>query len=114
MKRLEGDKITMEELLQLIPELDDLFVVHEGKSTFTPIYTHHGQMAVPEKVLDHYHMTEERLREYLTTKSGNQIEFTGDGLTFQLNKKSFTGISPFKFKIFLAFFFRLLVSYLFL
>lgn len=99
MKQLEGDKITMEELLQLIPELDDLFVVHEGKSTFTPIYTHHGQMVVPEKILDHYHMTEERMREFLTTKSGNQIEFTSEGLTFQINKGSFTGISPIKFNL---------------
>ncbi|MDR7080653.1 hypothetical protein J2Y03_005741 [Neobacillus niacini] len=99
MKQLEGDKITMEELLQLIPELDDLFVVHEGKSTFTPIYTHHGQMVLPEKILDHYHMTEERMREFLTTKSGNQIEFTSEGLTFQINKGSFTGISPIKFNL---------------
>ena len=34
MKQLEGEKVTMEELLQLIPELDDLFFLHEGKRTF--------------------------------------------------------------------------------
>ncbi|MEH7181385.1 YaaC family protein [Neobacillus vireti] len=99
LKQLEGDKITMEELLQLIPELDDLFVLHEGKSTFTPIYTQHEQMAVPEKVLDQYHMTEERLKEFLTTKSGNQIEFLSDSLMFQYNKNEFTGISPIKFNL---------------
>jgi hypothetical protein len=99
MKQLEGDKITMEELLELIPELDDLFVLHEGKSTFTPIYTQHGQMVVPEKILDHYHMTEDRLKEFLSSKSGNQIEFLGDGLQFQINDGSFTGISPIKFNL---------------
>jgi hypothetical protein len=34
MEQLEGDKITMEELLKLIPELDQLFVKLEGKQTF--------------------------------------------------------------------------------
>ncbi|MEH7013700.1 YaaC family protein [Neobacillus niacini] len=99
MKQLEGDKITMEELLELIPELDDLFMVHESKSTFTPIYTQHRQLVVPEKILDHYHMTEDRLKEFLTTKSGNQIEFSSEGLMFQINKSSFTGISPLKFNL---------------
>jgi hypothetical protein len=99
MKQLEGDKITMETLLELIPELNDLFVFHEGKSTFTPIYTQQGHMVVPEKVLDHYHMTEDRLKEFLSTKSGNQIQFSGEGLTFQLNKGTFTRISPIKLNL---------------
>ena len=99
MKQLEGDKITMEELLELIPELDDLFVVHESKSTFIPIYTHNGQSVVPEKILDLYHMTEDRLKEFLSTKSGNQIEFSSEGLMFQFNKNPFAGISPIKLNL---------------
>ncbi len=99
MKQLEGDKITMEELLELIPELDDLFTVHESKSTFTPIYTQNEQLIVPDKLMDHYHMTEDRLKEFLTTKSRNHIEFSNKGLTFQLNKGSFTGISPIKINL---------------
>jgi hypothetical protein len=99
MKQLEGDKITMEELLELIPELDDLFMVHESKSTFTPINNQHGHLTVPEKVLDHYHMTEERLKDFLSTKSGNQIEFLSEGLSFQYDKKKFSGISPIKYNL---------------
>jgi hypothetical protein len=99
MKQLEGDKITMEELLELIPELDELFVVHESKSTFTPIYTQNGQMVVPEKILDYYHMTEDRFKEFFTSKSGNQIEFLSEGLMFQYDKRTFTGISPVKFNL---------------
>lgn len=99
MKQLEGDKITMEELLELIPELDDLFVLHEGKSTFTPIYTLNGHMAVPEKTLDHYHMTADRLKEFLATKSGNQIEFLDEGLTFHYTKRSSTAVSPIKYSL---------------
>jgi hypothetical protein len=99
MKQLEGDKITMEELLELIPELDDLFMVHESKSTFTPINNQHGQLAVPEKVLDHYHMTEERLKDFFSTKSGSQIEFLSEGLAFQYDKRKFSGISPIKYNL---------------
>jgi hypothetical protein len=99
MKQLEGDKITMEELLELVPELDNLFMIHESKSTFTPIYTQNNQMVVPEKILDQYHMTEDRLKEFLTSKSGNQIEFSKDGLLFQFNKSTFTGISPIKYNL---------------
>lgn len=99
MKQLEGDKITMEELLELIPELNELFMVHESKSTFTPIYTQNGHMAVPEKILDHYHMTEDRLKEFLTSKSANQIEFLNEGLLFQVNGRANNGISPIKFNL---------------
>jgi hypothetical protein len=99
MKQLEGDKITMEELLELVPELDDLFMIHESKSTFTPIYTQNEQLVVPEKILDQYHMTEDRLKEFLTSKSGNQIEFSKEGLLFQFNKSTFTGISPIKYNL---------------
>lgn len=99
MKQLEGDKITMEELLELIPELDDLFMVHESKNTFTPIYTQPGQLVVPEKVLDHYHMTEDRLREFLATKSGNQIEFSNEGLQFKINKNPADKNSPIPFNL---------------
>lgn len=96
MKQLEGDKVTMEELLHAIPELNDLFVVHEGKSTFTPIYTHNGSLVVPENILDHYHMTEERFKEFLMSKSGNRIVFSPDGLMFQLEGGTVNSPSPLK------------------
>ncbi|MGX6446423.1 YaaC family protein [Neobacillus sp. K501] len=97
MKQLEGDKVTMEELLQLIPELNELFVFHEAKSTFTPIYTQDDQWVVPEILLDHYHMTAERLKEFLVSKSGNSIVFPSDDLRFHFEKGSGRGVSPLKF-----------------
>lgn len=99
MKQLEGDKITMEELLQAIPELDDLFVVHEGKSTFTPIYTQNGSLVIPENILDYYHMTEERFKEFLVSKSRNGIVFSPDGLMFQFEDGSINGAFPIKINL---------------
>lgn len=96
MKQLEGDKVTMEELLQLIPELDELFVSHEGKSTFIPIYTQDGQWVVPEVLLDHYHMTAERLKDFLIMKSGNSIVFPSNELMFHFESGSVNGVSPLK------------------
>jgi hypothetical protein len=99
MKQLEGDKATMEELLQLIPELHDLFIIQEGKSTFTKIYTQQEQLVVPENILDHYHMTEARFKEFLTSKSGNHIEFSNEGLKLSLKQNSLNVISPFKYNL---------------
>jgi hypothetical protein len=99
MKQLEPDKALMEELLLLIPELNDLFILHEGKSTFTKIYTQQEQMVVPENILDHYHMTEARFKEFLTLKSSNHIEFSNEGLVFNFNKDIQKVISPIKFNL---------------
>jgi hypothetical protein len=97
MKQLEGEKIVMEELLRLVPELDDLLFLLEGKRAFTKIETQAGQFVIPEKTLDHYHMTESRFKEYLTSKT--DIIFSDNGLTFQFNEDSIKGISPLKYHL---------------
>jgi hypothetical protein len=99
MKHLEGDKASMDVLLQLVPELDDLFALIEGKNTFIQINTHQDHMAVPESILDHYHMTEARFKEFIASKSSNQIEFSGVGLQFQLPLKSQSLCSPIKYNL---------------
>src|SRR4051812_30090470 len=67
MKQLEGEKIIMEELLQLIPELNDLFFIVEGKKTFANLAQQDNKLIIPEYVLDHYHMTESRFKEFFTS-----------------------------------------------
>ena len=42
IKHLEGDKATMNELLQHIPELNSLFLQLEGKKTFVEIVTNNN------------------------------------------------------------------------
>jgi hypothetical protein len=99
MKQLEGEKVIMEELLQLIPELDDLFYLLEGKRTFVKLHMDGEQLLVPEAMLDHYHMTENRFKEFLASKFEKGIEFSNEGLSFSMNTYSLSGISPLKFNM---------------
>lgn len=84
MKHLEGEKIVMEDLLQLIPELNDLFLFHENKRTFERIHKDGDQFIISESVLDFYHMTRNRFKEFLTVKMGRNIEFFEEGIRFKL------------------------------
>ncbi|MGZ3900174.1 MAG: YaaC family protein [Bacteroidia bacterium] len=99
MKQLEGEKATMEELLQLIPELDELFYLLEGKRTFIKIHSHEKQFMIPDSILDHYHMTENRFKEFLTSKFEKPIEFSHEGLIFTMEESSLKGISPLKYNL---------------
>jgi hypothetical protein len=99
MKQLEGEKVIMEELLQLIPELDDLFFLLEGKRTFIKVGNVNQQFVVPGTVLDHFHMTENRFKEFLASKFERGVEFSNDSLAFSLNTTSLFGNSPLKFNI---------------
>ena len=98
MKQLEGEKVIMEELLQLIPELDDLFLLLEVKRTFIKLQTDHKQFVVPDTILDHFHMTENRFKEFLASKFEKGVEFSEGGLSFMLNTTSF-GRSPLRFHL---------------
>ena len=98
MKQLEGEKVIMEELLQLIPELDDLFFLLEGKRTFIKLQTDNKQFLVPDTILDHFHMTENRFKEFLASKFEKGVEFSKEELSFMLNTTSF-GKSPLRFHL---------------
>jgi hypothetical protein len=99
MKQLEGEKVLMEELFQLIPELDELFFLLEGKRTFAAIPTHGEQFIIPEIILDQYHMSENRLKEFLTSKFEKPIEFTNEGLSFNMGNFALKGTSPIKYHL---------------
>ncbi|MFJ7730175.1 YaaC family protein [Neobacillus sp. NPDC097160] len=99
MKQLEGEKVIMEELLQHIPELDDLFFLLEGKRTFEKLAVDGEQLIIRESVLDHFHMTEDRFKEFLGSKLEKGIEFSGEGLALTLHDKTSFGVSPLKFDL---------------
>ncbi|MEH7119699.1 YaaC family protein [Neobacillus vireti] len=99
MKQLEGEKILMEELLQLVPELNELFLIVEGKKTFASLTQHGNELQIPEFVLDHYHMTEVRFKEFFSSKFKNSVEFANEGLAFQLNEDSLSQMSPLFFNL---------------
>ncbi|MEH7073227.1 YaaC family protein [Neobacillus drentensis] len=97
MKQLEGEKVIMEELLKLIPELDELFFLLEGKRTFIKVPTENQRFLVPETILDHFHMTENRFKEFFTSKIDNSVEFSEEDLSFTMDTPFTCGVSPLKF-----------------
>jgi len=99
MKQTDGEKVMMEELLQMIPELDDLFSFHTGKRTFKKLDWDGKQFVVPEDILDHYHMTENRFKDFLAAKIKHKIEFLGEGLSFQLMQEKITEVPPLKYNL---------------
>lgn len=100
MKQLEGEKVFMEELLQLIPELDDLFFLIERKRTFLTLHNRGGELVIPEVILDQFHMTDARFKEFLSSKFASGIEFSGEGLAFSFDRTAgFSGMSPLKFNL---------------
>ncbi|CEG29510.1 YaaC family protein [Bacillus sp. B-jedd] len=80
MKQVEGDKVTMDALLRMVPELDSLFLQLNGRANFLPLLEKDGNWFVPEKALDCFHMTENRLREYFLSQSGIELEGMKDGV----------------------------------
>jgi hypothetical protein len=98
MEQLEGDKITMEELLMLIPELNTLFYETEGKQTFLHLGQCGDAFTIPEKILDHYHMTESRLKEFFSSKY-HSLKFDQDYLTFNLGDPSLNKPLPLKYNL---------------
>ena len=99
MKQLEGEKVIMEELLQLIPELNDLFFLLEGKRTFEKLLRDGDCLLIPESILDHYHMTEDRFKEFLISKFEKGVEFSVDRLALTLNNNKPISASPLKFNL---------------
>lgn len=100
MKHLEGDKVIMDDLLQLVPELDELFFLVEGKRTFTRLNREGQKFTVPNCVLDGFHMSEGRFKEFLAGKFSSPVEFSSEeGLDFSLEGNFLKGVSPVKYHL---------------
>ncbi|WP_053368639.1 YaaC family protein [Bacillus sp. FJAT-27245] len=80
MKQDEGDKVTMESLLRMIPELEGLFWQLEGQANFIPLLKQDAGWFISAKAHDLYHMTESRFKEYFFDQSGIALEEMKDGL----------------------------------
>ena len=99
MEQLEGDKITMEELLKLIPELDELFFRLEGRRTFARLERKDNEFLIPEIILDYYHMSHNRIKDFLGSNFHDQFLFSEENLSFTLNSQSFRKPSPLKYHL---------------
>lgn len=75
MKQLEGEKATMGDILELIPELSGILTALKGKQSFEQAIKTDSGFALPKTILDQFHMTENRFQEYFQSKSAVQISF---------------------------------------
>lgn len=99
MEQLEGDKLSMEDLLMLIPEMDSLFSQLEGRQTFAVMDQRGESYLIPEELLDLYHMTTNRFRDYMSAKFSDTMVFSEDPLSCTLANSFLTKITPVKFNI---------------
>lgn len=69
VKQLEGEKYSMEFLIKHIPEMHRLFQYSQGQSYGYKVKeVESGKYAVPEKILDDFKMTDNRLIQYLKSQ----------------------------------------------
>ncbi|MFC7370842.1 YaaC family protein [Fictibacillus iocasae] len=73
VKHLEGDKITMKNLLSLIPEISLFFKTMGMPETMLQLPAHDRKLAVPYVATDLLHLTDSRLLEFLASASGWQL-----------------------------------------
>ncbi|WP_234969291.1 YaaC family protein [Bacillus massilinigeriensis] len=103
MKQLEGEKVSMAELLQNIPELSSLFAKLKGKHTFISLKKKGTRFTIPNAVLDSYHMTEGRFQAFYTAKSAVPVQFHQDGsddnLHFTLDVPDWKDPLPLKYDL---------------
>ncbi len=79
--------------------MGDLFFLLEGKKTFSKIKKHGQQLIISEEILDQYHMSENRLKDFLASKLTTPIDFENDGLVFTLNGSLLKDIPPIKYNL---------------
>ena len=101
MKQLEGEKATMGDVMELIPELSGIYANLRGKQNFEPLIEQDSLYSLPKSVLDHFHMTENRFKEFFQTKSTIPLSFKEDktNIRFEANLRSSAEPFPLKFNL---------------
>lgn len=100
MKHLEGEKASMEELLKLIPELNGLFSNFDGKSLFLKVHHTDHTFTFSNKILDHFHMTENRFQDYLKSKVQVPFQFqdnVGSNISLKFDQYTDKDLIPFRY-----------------
>ncbi|MBO9131515.1 YaaC family protein [Bacillus sp. 165] len=100
MKHLEGEKFTMEMLLKRIPELVDLFKYSKRVSLFYELEKLNAHtLSIPIEVLDSYHMTKDRLVDYIENTCHHlqwkYVQSTDEGkyLSFHISHSNWNALS---------------------
>ncbi|WP_108672518.1 YaaC family protein [Peribacillus acanthi] len=95
MKHLEGERITMHDLLVHLPELHTSFQFLTGRSPFQTIQKEDQNFSFPSNLLSRFHMSQDRFVQYLESKTKatfNPIRF--DEKKFLLLSESITCNQP--------------------
>src|SRR5699024_6296754 len=58
LKTIPFEKIKMHQLLAIVPELSDLFLLHDGEKMIKVGSVQSRKLSFPCSILDHYHLTE--------------------------------------------------------
>lgn len=69
INNLDGEKFTMLQLLQSIPELSKILKITKKGSYFLPINLENNKIIVPEQILSLYHFTSERFLSFLHSRN---------------------------------------------
>jgi hypothetical protein len=99
MEQLEGDKLSMGDLLKMLPELDELFLKLVGGRNFIKLERRDDLFIIPEKLLDQYHMSVNRFRDFLCSKFPEQFLFFEDEPAFTLGNSLFKKTCPVKYHL---------------
>lgn len=99
MKQLEGEKATMGDVMELIPELSGIYSDLRGKQNFEIVTAADSGFALPKSIIDHFHMTENRFKEFFQTKSAALVTFIDDHnlIKFEANLNGTT--EPLKYNL---------------
>src|SRR5574342_1229195 len=102
MKQLEGEKATMGEILELIPEMSGMILELKGKQIFQPVAEQESKYSLPKSVLDQFHMTENRFKEFYQAKSAIPISFSPEDpqrIYFEANLSEVAEPIPLKYNL---------------
>ncbi|MGF2614036.1 hypothetical protein FZC84_22305 [Rossellomorea vietnamensis] len=83
VKHLEAEKFQMGDLLSQIPEMNDTFKIVLNKQTQFPLSLNGQTLFFSNEILNHYHMSEERLHQFLKEKTENKVNVHNGHLSLQ-------------------------------
>ncbi|WP_246010483.1 YaaC family protein [Bacillus yapensis] len=104
MKQIEGDKVSMDSLLKQIPELSDLIHQLDGRHSFVNVNEERNILSIPVKVLDVFHMTENRFVDFFISKASTAEytfkHFDKNFLVFEREGQNDYDYTPLKYNLF--------------
>jgi hypothetical protein len=79
LKHLDGERYSMGELMKELPELDECFQFLHSKSHFKPLTRLEEGFSLPSSILNPFHMTSYRFKDFLETKTKNSLSVEEQG-----------------------------------